>query len=115
MARTGECSKWWQGRTAGMLVAGVALAGLGLLALVPPAEARPSTRSMTCQQAANMVARSGGIVMNTSPTTFDRYVSDLRSCMVGESLKPAFEPTRDNPQCFIGYTCFMQDRFGRDW
>ena len=68
---------------------------------------------MTCDQAARLVARAGGIVLDTSATTFDRYVSDLRFCMPQQALRPAFEPTRDNPQCFIGYTCY--DPAKGDW
>lgn len=91
---------------------------LGLLALAAsaaPALARPSTQAMTCAAAAGLVKRSGGVVLDTSPTTFDRFVSDMRFCQPDEALRPAFERTRDNPQCFIGYTCYEPDRGHRDW
>ncbi|GGF79265.1 hypothetical protein GCM10007301_44130 [Azorhizobium oxalatiphilum] len=61
------------------------------------------------------MGRSPGIVLDTSPTTFDRYVVNVRYCMPGQQLKPAFERARDNPQCFVGYTCYDPDKTGRDW
>ncbi len=94
-------------RMSGRVLKAAALAMVLLLPLASTgAQARPNTRAMTCDQAARLVARAGGIVLDTSSTTFDRYVSDLRFCMPQQALRPAFEPTRDNPQCFIGYTCY---------
>lgn len=94
-------------------------AGLGLallLAAVPsPASARPATYAMSCASAAGLVARHGGIVLDTSPTTFDRYVSDLRFCMPGQALRPEWVRSRDVRQCFIGYTCYDPDRGSWRW
>ncbi|WP_332118116.1 hypothetical protein [Azorhizobium caulinodans] len=101
-------------RMSGRVLKAAALALVLLLPLASTgAQARPNTRAMTCDQAARLVARAGGIVLDTSSTTFDRYVSDLRFCMPQQALRPAFEPTRDNPQCFIGYTCY--DPAKGDW
>jgi hypothetical protein len=80
-------------------------AGAGLL-MNATAQARPSTLSMTCGQAQALVARQGAIVLSTGEFTYDRYVSDRRFCEVGEALRNEFVPTRDNPQCFVGYSCF---------
>ncbi len=95
------------------------LAGFGILVALtlwaPAAQARPATPSMTCAAVQALVARSGGIVLDTSATTFDRYVSDRRFCMPDEATRPAFERTRDNPQCFIGYTCYEPDRDRWRW
>ena len=97
---------------AGQLGFGVAAM---LVLAVPAAEARPATPSMSCAAAAALVARSRGIVLDTSATTFDRYVPDRRYCMPDEATRPAFERTRDNPQCFIGYTCFEPYRDRWRW
>lgn len=100
-------------------IIGRGLAGVGVmlaLALSSPAvQARPATPSMTCAAAAALVARSKGIVLDTSATTFDRYVPDRRFCMPDEDTRPAFERTRDNPQCFIGYTCYEPERDRWRW
>lgn len=92
--------------------------GAGLLALVLAgapvgvieAQARPSTPSMSCSQAAALVRSKGAVVLNTSSTTYDRYVRDVSFCAGSEQLKPEWVATRDVPQCFIGYTCIVPDR-----
>ncbi|MGE4373660.1 MAG: hypothetical protein AB7E29_12330 [Xanthobacter sp.] len=81
---------------------------------VVQAQQMPNTRDMTCEQAANLVARKGGVVLRTGENTFDRYVSDLNFCAMGDALRPEWVPTRDQKQCFIGYTCytpFLDNRF----
>ncbi|MEP9351792.1 hypothetical protein ABLE88_22900 [Xanthobacter sp. KR7-225] len=102
-------------RLAGSLGPCAALA-LALYASAPApavAQSRPSTMSMTCSEAAALVRAKGGIVLSTSATTYDRYVSAANFCAGGEVLKNAWVPTRDTPQCFIGYTCFTPSR--DDW
>lgn len=69
------------------------------------AQARPSTLDMTCRQAEALVASRGAIVLSTGPYTYDRYVVDGRFCMLGEFLRAQWVPTRDTPQCPIGYVC----------
>lgn len=74
------------------------------------AQSRPYTPSMSCADVAALVRAKGAVLLSTSPTTFDRYVSAANYCSVGEVLKNQWVPTRDNPQCFIGYTCFVPSR-----
>lgn len=69
------------------------------------AQGRPTTTALNCAQAARIVASQGAIVMNTAPYVYDRYVSGGNFCQVMESTEPAWVPTADNPQCFIGYRC----------
>ena len=90
--------------SAGMMLFAVGTSG---------AEARPNTTKMSCKAAAALVASYGAIVLSTGPTTYDRYVSDGGYCNPDEITKPAFVPTADNPQCFIGYYCFQADE--DDW
>lgn len=94
------------------VAAGVALIlGLDIL----PAAARPATYRMTCASAQRLVQQQGGVVLDTSPTTFDRYVADVRFCMPQQALRPQWVPAKDNPQCFIGYTCIDPELGWRRW
>jgi hypothetical protein len=74
------------------------------------AEARPDTSRMTCAAAQALVTKNGAIVLDTGPTLFDRYVSSRASCTSGDLTEPAFVPTADNHQCWIGHTC--RQRYG---
>ncbi len=75
------------------------------------AQPRPMTPAMACAQAQQLVLRNGAIVLGTGTYTYDRYVRDLSFCQIDESLRSAWVPARDTPQCFVGYVC----RSGRDW
>jgi hypothetical protein len=79
-------------------------------ALAGAAQARPDTLALSCKEAAGLVARNGAMVLGTGPNIFDRYVSQQRFCSGFEQLKPEWVKTRDNPQCFIGYTCYVPTR-----
>lgn len=71
---------------------------------------------MTCQQARGFVTSRGAAVLGTGGMTYDRFVRDRRYCEATEITSNAFVPTRDNPQCLIGYRCLepSQDFFGED-
>ena len=72
------------------------------------AQARPNTATMSCRAAAGLVASHGAIVLSTGPTTYDRYVVGDGYCNRDEVTKPAFVPSADNPECFIGYYCISK-------
>lgn len=72
-------------------------------------QARPNTTAMSCKAAAGLVAGQGAVVLDTGPTTYDRYVLDEGFCNRSEVTKPAFVPTADNRECFIGYYCFPRE------
>ena len=77
-------------------------------ALIPTcawAQARPSTVTMACAQAARLVTSQGAIVLGTGGSTFDRFVTDRRFCAINQATDPAWVPAADNPQCFVGYRC----------
>ena len=84
---------------------------LGLLAALAPtvspvvAQQGPSTVRMTCAQARGLVASYGGVVLGTGGYTYDRFVASRAFCLITETTRPAWVPTLDTPQCFIGYTC----------
>jgi hypothetical protein len=80
-----------------------------LLCLAPGsalAQSRPQSVAMTCRAAAALVFQRGAIVLGTGGYTYDRYVRDRSFCEITEATKAAFAPMLDNPQCFVGYTCF---------
>ena len=69
------------------------------------AQSHPLTLRMSCAQAKGIVASQRGVVLNTGPLTYDRYVGSYGSCTAGETLDPAWVPTADTAQCPIGYRC----------
>lgn len=82
------------------------------------AQVRPSTQSLRCGQAQALVLSRGAIVLNTGRSTYDRFVASQQFCMFGEVLEPVWAPTRDVPQCLVGYRCLQGDRgdlFFRRW
>jgi hypothetical protein len=90
-----------------MKLASVAIAfismGSGVLA-----QSHPLTLQMTCYGARELVATHGAIVLNTSPTTYDRYVAAGNQCVLGEVMEPVWVPTADTRQCPIGYLCVQR-------
>jgi hypothetical protein len=80
-----------------------------LVATSALAQPRPSSVAMTCAQAAGLVASRGAIVLGTGGYTYDRFVHHRGFCLITETTKPAWVPTRDTPQCFLGYTCVEAD------
>lgn len=87
-----------------LLSAVLALAATGALA-----QPRPSTQAMTCGQTQGLVAARGAVVLNTSPTTYDRIVAARAFCQINETIEPVWAPARDTPQCPIGYRCREAD------
>ena len=69
------------------------------------AQSRPSTPSMTCSQAQQIVASRGAVVLGTGTYTYDRYVRDRSYCEINETTELGVVPTRDTPQCPVGYLC----------
>ncbi|BCM84475.1 hypothetical protein mvi_29360 [Methylobacterium indicum] len=88
----------------------------GALVAVPEAalaqQGRPSTLAMTCGQARNFLAARGAAVLGTGGYTYDRYVRDRSFCEPTEITKNAVVPTRDTPECLVGYRCIEP---GRNW
>lgn len=82
---------------------------LALVASSVSAQPRPSTQAMTCNQTRGLIASRGAIVLNTSPTTYDRFVASRAFCLNTETIEPVWAPTRDTPQCPIGYRCREAD------
>jgi len=77
----------------------------GLIVASASAHARPNTLDMSCADANALVAAHGAIVLSTGAHTYDRYVAHQGFCTPQETTAPAWVPTFDSAQCFIGYTC----------
>jgi hypothetical protein len=78
---------------------------LVLVASDATAQARLQTPRLSCGQARQVVAANGAVVLGTGGQTFDRFVVHRGFCLVNEFIEPAWVPTADSPQCFIGYRC----------
>jgi hypothetical protein len=78
------------------------------------AQSRPMTPGLTCNQARQIVAGTGAVVLGTGTHTYDRYVRDRSFCQINETTEPGFVPTRDTPQCPVGYICRDSDLFFDD-
>jgi hypothetical protein len=81
---------------------------LTLLAATSIADARPSTVTMTCGQAAATVAKAGAIVLTTGEFTYERFVATGGFCLPGEITEPGIAPTTDSGNCQVGYVCRQQ-------
>ena len=81
------------------------VAPLLLMATDAWSQSRPLTTNLSCARAAGIVSAQGAAVLSTGTYTYDRYVSGSNFCGLGETIEPAWVPTADNPQCFVGYQC----------
>ena len=90
------------------------LAALACICVAGPALAqhRALTTSMSCAAARQIVSTRGAIVLSTGETTYDRFVSSQQFCQRDEITKPAWVPTADMRQCFVGYRC---ERIDDEW
>jgi hypothetical protein len=79
-----------------------------LLALsTTAASAQPRLSSVTqpCGASQQYVFARGAVVLGTGGYTYDRFVRDRNFCEFNQFLEPAFVPSLDTPQCFVGYRC----------
>ena len=75
-----------------------------LLAGAPIAHARQSTLTMTCEEAALLVATRGAVVLSTGRYTYARFVASPGYCALAEYAYRGRAPTRDG-QCRLGFVC----------
>jgi hypothetical protein len=74
------------------------------VSLANPAQARTDPRSLTCQQAQDLVRKSGRLVMNTGPNTWAEIVASSGLCRVSSARRQSVQ-TRDNAACNVGFVC----------
>ncbi|APF38151.1 MULTISPECIES: hypothetical protein [Chelatococcus] len=83
-----------------VLIASVLLAGAATPALAQqtpiPAQAH------SCAELQEMVQRQGRVMISRGPHLFSTYVNN---CSARDFPVPEYLPTRDNAQCFVGYSC----------
>jgi hypothetical protein len=75
------------------------------IATAATAQVGPPTSQRTCSANRQLVLREGAVVLDTGPSTYARFVKNGSECMVGQFPEPAWVPSTNNPQCFIGYRC----------
>ncbi len=85
--------------------AAAAFAAMMLIFATAAEAARPDLRRMTCAEAQQLVARHGAVVMTTGPHTYFRFVANQGYCDPWEAIFVKYSPTRDTPQCPVGYEC----------
>jgi hypothetical protein len=78
-------------------------AGSGAFAQ-PRAPRGSVTARMTCAEAMALVRGEGDVVIVAGAAP-ERFVSGPGQCSGSEIAELRFAPTRDNPQCPIGYRC----------
>ena len=77
----------------------------GAPAKVQPRAPAPTTRILTCPEAIALVKQQGDIVLVPPKGAPERFVRDRSFCAFSEIAELRFLPTRDNPQCPVGYRC----------
>jgi uncharacterized protein YfaT (DUF1175 family) len=78
---------------------------LALLTTAAAAQVGPLTSQRTCSANRQLVMRDGAVVLHTGSSTYARFVKNGSECMVDQFPEPAWVPSSNNPQCFIGYRC----------
>ncbi|MCB8822701.1 hypothetical protein [Microvirga rosea] len=78
---------------------------LALTATSAAAQVGPPTSQRTCGANRQLVMKEGAVVLDTSPSTYARFVRSGAECLVDQFPEPAWVPSSNNPQCFIGYRC----------
>lgn len=77
----------------------------GAGALAQPRGPRGSvTARLTCAEVMALVKREGDVVVAAGAAP-ERFVGGPGQCNPSEIAELRFVPTRDNPQCPIGYRC----------
>ncbi len=97
-------------RVLALVLAALAVASLSVDAA--QAQGRPDSLRMSCGSARGLVSQRGAIVLGSGPNLYDRYVASQGFCLPDEITKPAWVPTADTRQCFIGYRC---ERVDDEW
>ncbi|MEA1833277.1 hypothetical protein U8607_14425 [Methylobacterium durans] len=88
---------------------------LGIATTMPASgQIRSATSRMTCSDAMRLVKTEGAIVLNIGPIP-ERVVRDRSFCEFTEIAELRFAPTRDNPQCPVGYRCREPGFEDWDW
>jgi hypothetical protein len=85
----------------------ILLAAAAMLSFQAVALAVPSSLELTCRQAASLVTSKGAVVLSTSHGVYDRYVSVSSYCETALVAMPAWIPTKDSAECYVGFYCAL--------
>lgn len=85
-----HCHSWTKDGAARLLLASIALIGMGADALGQSLPLAPGLRSA---HARSLVAAQGAALLDTTPMTYDRRATAANYCTLGESPEPARVPT----------------------
>ena len=88
---------------------------LALCVVLATSASAQTTGRMTCADAMALVKREGAILLDTGSGAFQRFVRDRSFCELTEIADLRFVPTRDNPECPIGYRCREPDYGDWNW
>ena len=91
-----------------MVAVGLATAGFAVMesTRADAQTQRPDVRSMTCSQAQALVQKQGTVNFATGPNSWTQVKAGVNYCADrAVSLTPVVAPTKDNPQCRVGFTC----------
>ena len=83
----------------------LAISALALTASAATAQVGPPTSQRSCSANRQLVLKDGAVVLDTGPMTYARFVRSGAECLVDQFPEPAWVPSSNNPQCFIGYRC----------
>ena len=78
---------------------------LALFATDAAAQVGPPTSQRSCGANRQLVMKDGAVVLDTGPSTYSRFVKNGSECLVDQFPEPAWVPSSNNPQCFIGCRC----------
>ena len=95
-----------------LLAAVLGFVTVPVMAVSVMAQHRADTTKMSCATARGIVETRGAIVLSTGEYTYDRFVVSQRYCERDEITKPAWVPTNNDRQCFVGYRC---ERVADEW
>lgn len=87
-----------------------------LLTMAAPAGAgaqgRLQTRSLTCPALKALVAKAGTAILASSEFVYETVHSNGGDCQQDETSAPAYEPTSDERDCFVGWRCKQRNSDG---
>jgi hypothetical protein len=66
---------------------------------------RPYAPQLSCDALKEIVESRGAAVISTGPSTYDRFVHGGQYCERTQVTEPAWIPSADQDDCFVGYTC----------
>ena len=94
-----------------LTIAAVVIAAFNIVVAMYSAEARPSTKSYTCNGVKNLVRQRGAIVMNhKSRHLYQRFVHSYRYCRRPYNTTRSFKVPTKTGACYLR-VCYERERF----